>query len=78
MTWDDAIKAASEDQSYDLSQLTPEQAAKLFQTKVDGQKIDQLIEDLRAAIATNEANAAKVANVVAVLKTIVAIGKIIA
>ena len=77
MGWDDAINAAKNDQSYDLSQLTPEQAAKIFESKIDQAKIDKLIEDLKTAIATNEANAAKVANVIAVLQTIVAIGKIL-
>jgi len=77
-SWDDAINAARQDSSYDLSQLTPEQAAKIFESKIDKDRIDKLIVELKDAIATNQANAVKLANVIAIVQTIVAVGKIIA
>jgi hypothetical protein len=76
MSWEDAINAARNDQGYDLSQLTPEQAASLFESRIDSAKLDKLMEDLAAATSANQARAVKLQNVLSILGTVVQIGRI--
>ncbi len=76
MTWDDAINAAKSDPTYDLSTLPAEAVAHLFESKVPADKLEKAIEDLKQITATNETNAKKFANVMSIINTVVAIGKI--
>lgn len=78
MSWEDAINAAKQDESYDLSKLTPEAAAELFKTKIDQNKVDALIVAIHQATTQNVANAQKLANVMAIIQTFVTVGKILA
>lgn len=77
MSWDDAIRAAQNDQGYDLTQLTPEQASQLFATKIDPAKTEEIITKLHEVTASNNASAAKLASVLANLQFAGLIGRIL-
>lgn len=77
MSWEEAIQMAGSDKVYDLSTLEAESAIQLFKSKIDQQKLDQAMEDLKLATQVNEDNAKKLANVLGIINTIVGIGKII-
>lgn len=77
MSWEDAIQMAGNDKVYDLSTLEAESAVQLFKSKIDQQKLDQAMEDLKLATQVNEDNAKKLANVLGIINTVVGIGKII-
>lgn len=77
MSWEDAIQAAKNDPNFDLSKLTPEDAAKLFKSTISDAQIDNLVTSIRAATQANVNNAQKLANVMAIVQTVVAVGRIL-
>lgn len=77
MTWDDAIRAAQNDQGYDLSALTPEQAEQLFASKVDPATAEKLVQELNAATQTNNTSARKLSTVITILQTAGMVGRIL-
>lgn len=77
MSWDDAIRAAQNDQGYDLSALTPEQAEQLFASKIDPAKTEEIVAKLHEVTASNNAAAAKLASVLANLQFAGLIGRIL-
>lgn len=77
MSWDDAINAARNDQGYDLSQLTPEQAEQLFASKIDPATAERLVQELNAATQANNTSARKLSTVVSILQTAGMVGRIL-
>ncbi len=77
MSWDEAIRAAQNDQGYDLSALTPEQAAQLFATKIDAAKTEEIIAKLNEVTASNLAASAKLATIMANLQLAGLVGRIL-
>jgi DNA-directed RNA polymerase subunit F len=77
MSWEEAINAAKNDQGYSLAHLTPEEAERLFASKIDPEKLDNAIEKLKEITASNNASARKFTEIMAIVNTVVSVGRII-